>query len=100
MFEPISYLEWIAGRPEGATFDLGSSDLRGSRELEWPIPASLEERPDPHETDSLEALVAENYGGAIGPDDVLLTAGATQANVLAVWTLAADHAATKPTVLV
>jgi len=97
MFPPIDYLEWIAGRPEAALYDLGSSDLRGDREFEpVAVPPSLADLPDPPAGVSVETLVATEYG--VHPEQVLVTAGASQANVIAAATAIEDCEA--PTVLV
>ncbi|WP_134670386.1 pyridoxal phosphate-dependent aminotransferase [Halorussus marinus] len=82
MLPDIEYIEWIAGRPEAADHDLGSSDLRRTPDdRSAVIPADLTERPDPPADRSLEAQLADEYG--VEPENVLVTAGATQANALA-----------------
>lgn len=78
MFPPVEYLEWIRGRPEAATHDLGSSDLHAGASP-GVVPDRLADRPDPDA--SVEELVAAEYG--VEPSQVLVTAGASQANVLA-----------------
>ena len=83
MFPDIDYLEWIAGRPERADHDLGSSDLRRERpEGEGFVPPALEGRPAPPPDVGLDDLLADAYG--VGTENVLVTAGATHANFLAV----------------
>lgn len=82
MFPDIDYLAWIAGRPEAATHDLGSSDLRpvtgGSV-----VPAAIEGLDAPEGT-SLEALLADRYD--VDTDQVLVTAGGSAANLVAAAT--------------
>lgn len=81
MFPDIAYLEWIDGRPEAATYDLGSSDLRresaDAREVVPPVLANV-----PAPDANVEELLADAYG--VEPENVLVTAGATHANFLAV----------------
>ncbi|WP_135826268.1 pyridoxal phosphate-dependent aminotransferase [Halorussus ruber] len=80
MFPDIAYLDWIFGRPERAEFDLGSSDLRRApAEPNEVVPPALAGTTTPEET--VEGLLAEEYG--VGPENVLVTAGATHANFLA-----------------
>ncbi|WP_158056869.1 pyridoxal phosphate-dependent aminotransferase [Halorussus halophilus] len=83
MFPDIEYLDWITGRPERAEFDLGSSDLRrtppGPDEV---VPPALAGLPAPPEDVTVEALLADAYD--VAPENVLVTAGATHANFLAV----------------
>ena len=76
MFPPIEYLEWITGRPERASYDLGTSDLRAARP---PIDRPPTDREDP--IGDLQALLAAEYG--VEPDQVLVTAGGTHANFIA-----------------
>jgi aspartate/methionine/tyrosine aminotransferase len=81
MFADISYLDWISGRPEQAEFDLGSSDLhRAPAEPDDIVPPALADTPTPEAT--VEELLAEEYG--VEPENVLVTAGATHANFIAV----------------
>lgn len=86
MFPSIEYLEWISGRPEVAMYDLGTSDLRGDRDIGegGVVPAPLDGLDDPPVGATLEMQVAGEYG--VEPEQVLVTAGATQANVLAAAT--------------
>ncbi|WP_276301161.1 pyridoxal phosphate-dependent aminotransferase [Halorussus lipolyticus] len=80
MFPDIAYLDWISGRPEEAEYDLGSSDLRRApAEPNEVVPPALAGTPTPGAT--VEQLVADEYG--VGPENVLVTAGATHANFLA-----------------
>ncbi|MFC4552550.1 MULTISPECIES: pyridoxal phosphate-dependent aminotransferase [Halorussus] len=82
MFPDIEYLDWIAGRPEAAEFDLGSSDLRRAPpEAGALAPPALASVPDPAPEETVETLVAEAYG--VDAENVLVTAGATHANFLA-----------------
>ncbi|WP_049970746.1 pyridoxal phosphate-dependent aminotransferase [Haladaptatus cibarius] len=83
MFPEIDYLDWISGRPESASHDLGSSDLR--RPLPDPdgvVPPELADLPAPPEDTDLEAIIADGYD--VEPENVLVTAGATHANFLVV----------------
>ncbi|WP_332899140.1 pyridoxal phosphate-dependent aminotransferase [Haladaptatus sp. CMSO5] len=83
MFPVISYLDWIAGRPEAATYDLGSSDLRTDTPSYTRVtPSVLSGLENPSEEVSLESQIAAAYG--VSPENVLITAGATHANFLAV----------------
>ncbi|MFB6126177.1 MAG: pyridoxal phosphate-dependent aminotransferase [Halolamina sp.] len=84
MFEPMPYLEWIEGRPEAATYDLGSSAVRGreSPAVDAVVPSPLADRDHPGpEAPSLRESLAAEYG--VAPERVLVTGGATQANMLA-----------------
>lgn len=78
MFPAVEYLEWIHGRPAAATHDLGSSDLHAG-EQSGLVPDRLADRRAPEA--SVEELLAAEYG--VDPSQVLVTAGASQANVLA-----------------
>lgn len=83
MFPEIEYLDWITGRPEQAEFDLGSSDLRRTPpEPGEVVPPALTDLPAPPTDVTVEALLAEAYD--VDPENVLVTAGATHANFLAV----------------
>ena len=85
MFPRLEYLEWISGRPEVALYDLASSDLRGDRGHEpEAVPAPLEGLDDPPRGATLETQIAGEYG--VEPEQVLVTAGATMANVVAAAT--------------
>jgi aspartate/methionine/tyrosine aminotransferase len=84
VFPRIDYLEWIEGRPAAATYDFGSSDLK--REFEGVVPPRLRSLPAAPDGVELAAQVANAYGDGIGPENVLVTAGATQANFLAAAT--------------
>lgn len=84
MFEPMPYLEWIEGRPESVSYDLGSSDLRTHRSEGSVVPPPLEGLSDPDDPPTLEASIAAEYG--VDESEVLVAAGATHANFLAVST--------------
>ncbi|WP_020221199.1 pyridoxal phosphate-dependent aminotransferase [Halarchaeum acidiphilum] len=87
MFPHIEYLEWFEGRPDVAMYDLGSSDLRSvTEEQERPstVPPALEGRSDPPVGATLEMQIAGEYG--VDPECVLVTAGASHANFLAIAT--------------
>lgn len=81
MFPDLEYISWIRGRPAAALHDLGGSDLRGSRETGVAMPEPVAERPEPPAGVTVETLVATHYG--VAPERVLVTAGATHANLLA-----------------
>ena len=81
MFEPMPYLEWIAGRPATADHDLGSSDLRTYRSDDSVTPPRLSGLADPDDPPLLSASIAAEYG--VDESSVLVTAGATHANFLA-----------------
>jgi len=82
MFPRLDYLEWIAGRPEVALYDLGSSDLRGDRDHEpTVVPDPLEGLSDPPAGATLETQIAGEYG--VHPERVLVTPGASTANFVA-----------------
>jgi aspartate/methionine/tyrosine aminotransferase len=81
VFPPIEYLSWIEGRPNAATHDLASSDLRPATHADGPIPEQLVDRSDPPGEPALDALVADQYD--VSPDEILVTGGATHANALA-----------------
>jgi aspartate/methionine/tyrosine aminotransferase len=86
VFPDIDYLAWIEGRPEAATHDLGSSDLRpvtgGSV-----VPAMLDGLPDQPQT-TVETQLAERYD--VQPEQVLVTPGASVANLVAAATALGD----------
>ncbi|MFW5919838.1 MAG: pyridoxal phosphate-dependent aminotransferase [Halanaeroarchaeum sp.] len=81
MFPTIEYLEWMWGRPDAATHDLGSSDLHGDRDDAGPFPERLRDVDDPDDDRRLEELLASVYD--ISPESVLVTAGASTANAFA-----------------
>ena len=77
----IEYLEWIMGRPDQATYDLGSSDLRRFDPSPGQVvPDVLADLPDPDDDVTLRSQVAEIYG--VDEDATLVAAGATHANFL------------------
>ncbi|WP_254543078.1 pyridoxal phosphate-dependent aminotransferase [Halomarina pelagica] len=105
MFQPLTYLEWIAGRPDAAAHDLGSSDLRARpddddladrRADDAVVPDALVGLPDPPEGTTLEAQLAAIYGRS--RRSVRVTAGASHANALVAMAITA--AADDPRVLV
>ncbi|MFC4407387.1 pyridoxal phosphate-dependent aminotransferase [Haloarchaeobius iranensis] len=90
MFQTIAYLDWIDGRPAAAEHDLGSSDLRGSSgDRRAPIPGRLAGLADPPASVCLAEQVATAYD--VDPENVLVTAGASMANVLAMATALGGH---------
>lgn len=84
MFEPMPYLEWIHGRPTEATYDLGSSDLRTYRPGSEVVPEPLAGLEQPEDPPELAASIAAEYG--VDESQVVVAAGATHANFLAVAT--------------
>jgi len=98
MFPPIRYLEWIPERQAGCEVDLGSSGL-GSPQT-GVIPERLRGRPDPPEGQTLEAQVASQYGSTLGPEQVLVTAGTSHANLLAMAAALGDDPRDRGTVVV
>ncbi|WP_327052024.1 pyridoxal phosphate-dependent aminotransferase [Halomicrococcus gelatinilyticus] len=88
MFPDIEYLDWIEGRPAAATHDLGASDLRREWPEDDPVPPALDGVESP--AADLETQLADVYG--VATENVLVTAGATHANFLAV-AAALDRAA-------
>ena len=97
MFPTMPYLEWVWGRPAKATSDLGSSDLRTPRSDGAVVPPPLADLPDVGDVPSLETAIAAEYD--VSPSRVLVTAGATHANFVAVAT-AFGRSGEKPEVLV
>jgi aspartate/methionine/tyrosine aminotransferase len=82
MFPRLQYLEWLHGRPGVALHDLGSSDLRSDRDGEPTlVPGPLEGLEDPPVGATVELQLAQHYG--VEPEQVLVTPGATAANLLA-----------------
>jgi len=82
MFPRIEYLHWIDGRTEDVTYDLATSDLRGSAAPGGVVPDRLEDLPDPETNLDLDERVAAAYG--VGTENVLVTPGATMANAIGV----------------
>lgn len=78
-FSPIDYLEWIAGRPDRATHDLASSELRPDGPHRGVVPPSLDGLADP-EGVTLAGQLADVYDCA--PANVHVTAGASHATAL------------------
>ncbi|MFB6219049.1 MAG: aminotransferase class I/II-fold pyridoxal phosphate-dependent enzyme [Halobacteriaceae archaeon] len=82
MFESIGYLEWMAGRPEAALYDLGTSALRGDRDHgREPLPGPVGDLDDPPAGVTLHTQLAAAYG--VDPEQVVVTAGASHADFLA-----------------
>ena len=83
MFPPLSYLQWIEGRPEAAEHDLGSSDLRRGSQADDddPVPPRLAGLDAPAGDTTLREFVAREYD--VRKSRVLLTAGASHAGFLA-----------------
>lgn len=83
MFPRVEYIHWIDGRAERARHDLATSDLSFDRPASSTVvPSALEGLPDPDDGTALEDLLADAY--AVESANVLVTAGATHAYVLAV----------------
>jgi aspartate/methionine/tyrosine aminotransferase len=91
VFESIEYLEWIDGRIPEATHDFASSGI-GDDPGDGVVPASLQGLSDPDDDRTLAARIADAYGPAVGEENVLVTAGATHANFLAVAAALDEHA--------
>jgi len=81
MFPRIEYLHWIDGRIEDATYDLATSDLRGSDASGGVVPDRLEDLPAPREDPDLADRIADVYG--VDAENVLVTSGTTMANAIA-----------------
>ncbi|MFC7137063.1 pyridoxal phosphate-dependent aminotransferase [Halobaculum litoreum] len=83
MFPPLSYLQWIEGRPEAADHDLGSSDLRSVAPPTHadPVPPRLAGLDAPDDDTGLREYVAAEYD--VHESRVLPAAGATHAGFLA-----------------
>ncbi|MFB6152750.1 MAG: pyridoxal phosphate-dependent aminotransferase [Halodesulfurarchaeum sp.] len=98
MFPRIQYLEWMHGRPERVTWDLGSSDFR--RAHDGVIPDRLDDLAAVRSEVPLETRIAAAYGPEIGPEQVLVTSGASLGNVLALLATRERAEAEHPAVLV
>jgi len=83
----LEYLSWIAGRPEAATHDLASSDLRPGGPDDAVVPDPLADLPAADDQ-SVETRLADRYD--VSPEAVLVMAGATGAVFVAVATALAD----------
>lgn len=82
MLPRVEYVEWIVGRPERATHDLATSDLRdGPPDPTTVVPDRLAGLEDPEPTVGLDAQVAAAHG--VEESRVVTTAGATHAYWLA-----------------
>lgn len=83
MLPRLEYIHWIQGRPAAAAHDLGSSDLRvGTPAPDEVVPPALDGLADPDPEVALDAQLAEVYD--VDEREVVVTAGATHAYVLAV----------------
>lgn len=83
MIPRLEYIDWIEGRAEEARHDLGTSDLRFARAGPGEVvPPPLAGLADPADEVTLEAQLAQAYG--VDPAEVVVTAGATHAYVLAI----------------
>jgi aspartate/methionine/tyrosine aminotransferase len=82
VFPPVPYLEWIEGRPAAARYDLGSSALgdAGAPSSDGVVPSALAGSPPAPDGATPREQVAAEYG--VDPERVLVTAGATHANLL------------------
>ncbi|WP_411966660.1 pyridoxal phosphate-dependent aminotransferase [Haloferax sp. YSSS75] len=87
-FPEIPYLEWITDRADEATYDLASSDLRSADDEGGVVPSTLADRPDPEDDETLVRQLARTYD--VPESWVLVTAGASSANVLATCALLDD----------
>ena len=79
MFSSIDYLEWMSGRPERATHDLASSELRPDGPCSGVVPRPLDGLSDA-EGVTLEGQLADVYDCA--PANVHVAAGASHATAL------------------
>lgn len=84
MFPRLAYIEWIREQLGTVRYDFGSSDL--APESEGAVPERLTSLPEPDDDVRLEAQIADAYGPSTDPANVLVTAGATGANVVAAAT--------------
>jgi aspartate/methionine/tyrosine aminotransferase len=83
MFPRVEYIHWMEGRPEQARYDLATSDLRmADSDAGQVVPDALVGLSDPDEEVTLESQIADAYD--VSESEVLVTAGATHAYVLAV----------------
>lgn len=76
MFPRVEYLHWITGRPESADHDLGTTNQQLGAPLE-----RLHSLPDLPDGSSLDQQLAAELD--VAPDRLLVTAGASHANFLA-----------------
>ena len=81
MIPRIDHLAWLQGRHDAVSHDLATSDLTAAAG-DWTVaPESLAAREDPPGDPALVDQLAAVYG--VDPESVLVTAGATHANLLA-----------------
>jgi len=81
MAPTVEYIEWIRGRPDAVAHDLGSSGLFAATAENGVVPEQLRGLDDPVDGPDLRARLAARYD--VDREGVLLTAGATMANVVA-----------------
>lgn len=93
MFDAIPYLSWMHARHGAVTYDLGSSDLRAPDD-EAPGPAAVRDLPGPPAGETLETQLAAEYG--VDEDQVLVTAGASHANLLVAAAVAGGEPGVEP----
>ncbi|MFB6360222.1 MAG: pyridoxal phosphate-dependent aminotransferase [Halobacteriales archaeon] len=79
MFPRLEYIHWIEGRPAAATHDLGTTNQQLGRPLD-----RLGDRPDRSTGEPLQHQLAAELG--VERDQLLVTAGATHANFIAIAT--------------
>lgn len=91
MFPRLSYLEWMGARADRAPFDLATTDLGGGA-ADGVVPDVLADLEPAPAGASLETLLATEYG--VDPEQVLVTAGASHANVIATATALERHEGT------
>jgi aspartate/methionine/tyrosine aminotransferase len=77
----IDHLAWLQGRTDAVSHDLATSDLAAAAGDWAVVPESLADREDPPGDPALVDQLAAVYG--VDPESVLVTAGATHANLLA-----------------
>ncbi|MFB6120862.1 MAG: pyridoxal phosphate-dependent aminotransferase [Halobacteriaceae archaeon] len=99
MFPRIELLDWMQGRPAAALHDLGTTGLRGTRDVgDAVVPDPVADRDDPPAGVNLHSLLAAEYG--VHPKQVVVTAGASHAAFLAAAAAVTDSDADQPRALV
>lgn len=98
MFPDIAYLEWIRAQKAEATQNLASSGLGGRSEAI--VPERLDGVSDPPAGTELESQIAARYDEGVTAENVLVTAGATHANVIASLTALEASTADQPSIAV